>query len=166
VSQTDLVRFRRMCGQFRWLAVFMVVTVGGGLLLTWIAGPVIFWMRDGRDPFEASTLAGLVWFSPTAFYLFGVWSIGSAMGQLARGRLIQPTLSSALRRVGLSLGLGGVLSVFVVSNLVRLIEHGRGGFLHFDVAGMTLGMIGGALFLLGRVVDQAGRVQAELDEMI
>ncbi|MGZ9114541.1 MAG: DUF2975 domain-containing protein, partial [Brevundimonas sp.] len=106
------------------------------------------------------------WFSPTAFYLFGVWSIGSAMGQLAKGRLIQPTLSSALRRVGLSLGLGGVLSVFVVTNLIRLVENGRGGFLHFDVAGMTLGMIGGALFLLGRVVDQAGRVQAELDEMI
>jgi hypothetical protein len=31
---------------------------------------------------------------------------------------------------------------------------------------MTLGMIGGALFLLGRVVDQADHVQAELDEMI
>lgn len=166
MSQTDLVRFRRMCGHFRWLAVFMVVTVGGGLLLTWIGAPLIFWLRDGRDPLQANTLAALVWFSPTAFYLFGVWSIGSAMGQLSKGRLIQPTLSSALRRVGLSLGFGGLLSVFVVSNVVRLIEHGRGGFLHFDVAGMTLGMIGGALFLLGRVVDQAGRVQAELDEMI
>ena len=166
MNQTDLVHFRRMCGQFRWLAVFMVVTVGGGLLLTWIGAPLIFWVREGREPLQSSTIAGLIWFSPTAFYLFGVWSIGSAMGQLARGRLIQPTLSSALRRVGLSLGLGGVLSVFVVSNLVRLVEDGRGGFLHFDVAGMTLGMIGGALFLLGRVVDQAGRVQAELDEMI
>ena len=166
MSQTDLVRFRRMCGQFRWLAVFMVVTVGGGLLLTWVGAPLIFWLREGRAPLQASTIAGLIWFSPTAFYLFGVWSIGSAMGQLARGRLIQPTLSSALRRVGLSLGPGGVLSVFVVSNLVRLVENGRGGFLHFDVAGMTLGMIGGALFLLGRVVDQAGRMQAELDEMI
>ena len=31
---------------------------------------------------------------------------------------------------------------------------------------MTLGMIGGALFLLGRVLDQAADVQAELDEMI
>lgn len=166
MSQTDLVRFRRMCGQFRWLAVFMVVTVGGGLLLTWIGAPLIFWLREGRPPLQPGAIAGLIWFSPTAFYLFGVWSIGSAMGQLARGRLIQPTLSSALRRVGLSLGLGGVLSVFVVSNLIRLVENGRGGFLHFDVAGMTLGMIGGALFLLGRVVDQAGRVQAELDEMI
>ncbi|MGZ9113775.1 MAG: DUF2975 domain-containing protein [Brevundimonas sp.] len=166
MSQTDLVRFRRMCGQFRWLAVFMVVTVVGGLVLTWIGAPLVFWLREGRLPLQSGTIAGLIWFSPTAFYLFGVWSIGSAMGQLAKGRLIQPTLSSALRRVGLSLGLGGVLSVFVVTNLIRLVENGRGGFLHFDVAGMTLGMIGGALFLLGRVVDQAGRVQAELDEMI
>jgi hypothetical protein len=166
VSQTDLVRFRRMCGQFRWLTMFMVVTVGGGLLLTLIGAPIIFWLREGRAPLPPATITALIWFSPTAFYLFGVWSIGSAMGQLARGRLIQPTLSSALRRVGLALGLGGVLSVFGVSNLVRLVETGRGGFLHFDVAGMTLGMIGGALFLLGRVVDQAGRMQAELDEMI
>ena len=28
MSQTDLARFRRMCGQFRWLAVFMVCSVG------------------------------------------------------------------------------------------------------------------------------------------
>lgn len=166
MSQPDLVRFRRMCGQFRWLAVFMVVTVGGGLLLALVGAPLIFWLREGRPLLQPGTITGLIWFSPTAFYLFGVWSIGSAMGQLARGRLIQPTLSSALRRVGLSLGLGGVLSVFVVSNLIRLVESGRGGFLHFDVAGMTLGMIGGALYLLGRVIDQAGRVQAELDEMI
>jgi hypothetical protein len=45
-------------------------------------------------------------------YLFGVWSIGRAMGELQKGRLIQPTLASALRRVGLSLGLGGVLQRF------------------------------------------------------
>ena len=166
MSQTDLTRFRRMCAQFRWLAVFMVVTIGAAMLLTWVGAPLFFWLRDGRDPFTTATLAALVWFSPVVFYLFGVWSIGSAMGQLSRGRLIQPTLSSALRRVGLSLGLGGVMSVFIVSNLMRLIENGRGGLLHFDVAGMTLGMIGGALFLLGGVVDQAGKVQAELDEMI
>jgi len=166
VSQSDLVRFRRMCGQFRWLAVFMVVTIGLCMVLTWIGAPLIYWLREGREPFTLRNISSLVWFSPTAFYLFAVWSIGSAMGQLARGRLIQPTLSSALRRVGLSLGLGGVMSVFVVSNVIRVIEHGRGGYLHFDVAGMTLGMIGGALFLLGKVVDQAGRMQAELDEMI
>ena len=166
MSQPDLARFRRMCAQFRWLAVFMVVTVGGAMLLTWVGAPLFVWLRDGQAPFSARTFAYHVWFSPVVFYLFAGWSIGSAMGQLSKGRLIQPTLSSALRRVGLSLGLGGVMSVFVVSNLLRLIENGRGGLLHFDVAGMTLGMIGGALFLLGGVVEQAGKVQAELDEMI
>ncbi len=166
MGRDDLDLFRKRCGQFRWLAIFMVVTIGGAMALTWIGAPLFYWVRHGMTPFTARTVGYLVWFSPVIFYLFGVWTIGSAMGQLAKGRLIQPTLAAALRRVGLALGLGGVMSVFVVSNVLRLIEHSRGGFLHFDVAGMTLGMIGGALFLLGRVMEQAGRLQAELDEMI
>lgn len=166
MTATETARFRLMCRQFQWLSILMVAGVGGIMVLTWIGAPLIFWMRDGKDLFSTGHLRALVWFSPVAFYLFGVWSIGAAMGQLARGRLIQPTLASALRRVGLALGLGGVMSVFVVSNLTRIIESGRGGFLHFDVAGMTLGMIGGALVLLGRVMDQAGRIQAELEEMV
>ena len=164
MSQEDLARFRAMCGQFRWLAVFMVVTVGGLLALLHLIFPAMIAARDGAAP--PGWLDGVLFASPTAFYLFGVWSIGRAMGELAKGRLIQPTLSGALRKVGLALGLGGVTSVFVVTNLSRVLQGGHGGWLHFDVAGMTLGMIGGALFLLGRVMDQAGRVQAELDEMI
>ena len=166
MSQTDLTRFRRMCAQFRWLAVFMVASVGGAMALTWIGAPLFYWMRDGVNPFNPRVVGYLIWFSPMVFYFYGVWTIGSAMGQLAKGRLIQPTLSAALRRVGLALGFGGLMSVFGVSNILRIVEGGRGGFLHFDVAAMTIGMIGGALFLLGRVMDQAGRLQAELDEMI
>ena len=74
--------------------------------------------------------------------------------------------SLALRRVGLALGFGGLLSVFGVTNLMRLLGDERSSWAYFDVAGMTLGMIGGALFLLGRVIDQAGLLQAEMDEMI
>jgi hypothetical protein len=166
LSETDTERFRRRCAQFRWLAIFMVVSVGALLTLTNLAGPVAHWARTDPAAYETRYLAGVIWILPTVCYLFGVWSIGRAMGQLAQGRLIQPTLASALRRVGLALGVGGVLSVFVVTNLLRMIGHVQGGFLHFDVAGMTLGMIGGALFLLGGVMEQAGKVQAELDEMI
>lgn len=166
MEHTELARFRRMCGQFRWLAVFMVVTIGASLVLTFVAVPLFASIRDGEDLFGPRHYTVWIWFAPTAFYLAGVWMIGSALGQLAKGRLIQPTLSSALRRVGLALGLGGVMSVFVVSNVLRLLEQSRGGFLHFDVAGMTLGMVGGALYLLGRVVDQAGALQSELDEII
>jgi hypothetical protein len=166
VSQTDLTRFRTMCGQFRWLAVFMVVTIGGGVTFALLVAPLWLWMRDGREPYSALSVMGLIWFTPIVFYLFGVWSIGSALGQIARGRLIQPVLASALRRVGLALGVGGLLSVFVVPNAMRWLGNVQSSYLNFDVASMTLGMMGGALFLLGRVMDQAGRIQAELDEMI
>ena len=166
MSQTDTARFRRRCAQFRWLAVFMVVSVGALLALIYVLAPGILMARGDYTGTPTSWLAQLVWALPTAFYLFAVWSIGAAMGQLSKGRLIQPTLVHALRRVGIALGLGGLLSVFGVTNLVRLVESGRGGWAYFDVAGMTLGMIGGALFLLGGVMEQAGKVQAELDEMI
>ena len=165
MSQTDLARFRRRCAQFRLLAVFMVVSVGALLALIHLVFPVLA-SAWGRGALDARWLAQLVWALPTVFYLFAVWSIGVAMGQLARGRLIQPTLAHALRRVGLALGCGGLLSVFGITNISRLIEGGSGGWAFFDVAGMTLGMIGGALFLLCGVMDQAGKVQAELDEMI
>jgi hypothetical protein len=164
MSQTDLTRFRRRCGQFRWLAVFMVLSVGALLALIHVIAPAVMTLR-GEDV-AGRWLTQTVWALPTVFYLFAVWSIGAAMGQLSRGRLIQPTLASALRRVGLALGFGGLLSVFGVTNVARLIAGGQGGWAYFDVAGMTLGMIGGALFLLGGVMEQAGRVQSELDEMI
>jgi len=166
VSRADIDRFRLRCRQFRWLAIFMVVSVGALLALVHIVVPVVFLARAEDYPFLDLWLASLVKALPTVFYLFAVWAIGAAMGQLSKGRLIQPTLASALRRVGLALGFGGLLSVFGVTNIMRLIEGGRGGWAWFDVPGMTLGMIGGALFLLGGVVEQAGKVQAELDEMV
>ncbi|MBI2261064.1 MAG: DUF2975 domain-containing protein [Caulobacterales bacterium] len=165
MSQTDLARFRRRCAQFRWLAVFMVVSVGALLALIHLVAPIMIWTRGSPD-FGSRLVVSVIWAIPAACYLFGVWSIGRAMGDLARGRLFQPTVSDALRRVGLALGAGGVFSVFVMSNLLRVLGAAQGGYLHFDVPGMTLGMIGGALFLLGGVVEQAGKVQAELDEMI
>ena len=164
MSQSDIARFRRRCAQFRWLAVFMVVSVGALLALVHIVSPVVLHLRDGDS--LGHVLPGLIWALPAVCYLVGVWFIGHAMGELAKGRLIQPTLAHALRRVGLALGVGGVSSVFLITNLLRVIGDGQGGYAHFDVPGMTLGMIGGALFLLGGVVDEAGKVQAELDEMI
>lgn len=166
MSQNDIDRFRQRCAQFRWLAVFMVVSVAALLALTHFVAPGVMLARGDFTGTPGGWMSGIVWALPTAFYLFAVWSIGAAMGQLSKGRLIQPILVHALRRVGLSLGLGGLFSVFGVTNIIRMIEGGRGGFAYFDVAGMTLGMIGGALFLLGGVMEQAGKVQAELDEMI
>ena len=166
MAADDLARFRTLCGHYRWLAVFMVVSVGALLALMYFVAPAILAARGDFRGTPNGWLSAVVWGAPSFFYLYAVWSLGQAMGRLAKGDLIQPTLARALRRVGLALGIGGVLSVFGVTNLTRLIQSGHGGWLHFDVSGMTLGMIGGALFLLGRVLDQATAVQAELDEMI
>jgi hypothetical protein len=166
VTAKDAEKFRRMCGQFRWLAVFMVVGVGAVIAFLTLVYPVMWALAFKGQPHAPHTLLFTVWSLPATCYLFGVWSIGQALGEVAKGRLIQAALPATLRRVGISLAVGGVISVFVVSNLMRLVGYAGSGYLHFDVAGMTLGMIGGALFLLGRVMDQALAAQAELDEMI
>jgi len=153
VSAEKTKDFHRVCGQFRWMATFMVVGVGTILAL----GPLV--LPHGYK------LGFVVWSLPAVCYLFGVWSIGQALGQIAKGRLFQAALPSTLRQVGISLAAGGAISVFLVGNLMRLIGV-QGSHPNFDVPGMTLGMIGGALFLLGRVMDQALAAQAELDEMI
>jgi len=166
MAAADIDRFRLRCRQFRWLAIFMVCSVGAILALMYVVVPVVFLAKGEYWPSVHMWLAEVVKALPTLFYLFAVWSIGSALGQLGKGRVIQPVLADALRRVGLALGFGGLLSVFGVTNLMRLIDGKHASWAYFDVSGMTLGMIGGALFLLGRVMEQAGRVQAELDEMI
>lgn len=155
-------RFRARCAQLRLVAYCIVGLIVVGLAVS-IAVPIV---RDDVSPHDAGVVVSLVWRVPAIFYLGAMLGIGRAMGRLAQGRPIQPTLATALRRVGLALGGGGVVSVFMVTNLVRWISGGRGGYLNFDVAGMTLALTGGALFLLGHVVATAARVQAELDDIL
>jgi hypothetical protein len=157
--------FRRRCRQFQLLAWFMIASVGGLLAVLVLGGPLYLVATSERTA-DVALLGGLVWHLPAVFYLYGVWAIGEAVGQIGRGRMIQAATAEGLRRAGLALGVGGVLSVFVVVNLMRLVMPGYGGYLHFDVGGMTLGMVGGAMFLLGRVMDRAAAVQSELDEMV
>lgn len=167
MNPADLPAFRRMCAQYRWLSLFMIATAGGVVAAAHLVFPSVGFIL-GRGPAAdwRVYLSFLIWATPFLCYFLAIWLIGQGMGRLSRGALLQPTLARALRLAGLSLGFGGVLSVFCVMPLLRLIDPARGGYLHFDVPGMTLGMVGGALFLLGRVMDQAGRVQAELDEII
>jgi len=160
MSSDQLAVFRRRCRQFRALAWFMVGTVGLLLALN-----VILAMVAG-DPGEAPWGRWLLQSVPALCYLYAVWVVGQAMGALSNGALFQPVLAMALRRAGVALGVGGVFSVFLMTNLMRLFGFSSGGWLYFDIPGMTLGMLGGVLFLLGALVERAGRLQTELDEMV
>lgn len=169
MSQTQQDLFRRRCRQFQALAWFMigslglVVLVQAASLLAAVAGA----SRGEASVLETGAVSSLLltMVSP-ACYLFAVGVIGQAMGAVARGDLFQPVLAQALRRSGIALGVGGLFSVFVMTNLMRLFGVIDGGYLNFDVSAMTLGMFGGVLFLLGTLVEEARRTQAELDEMI
>ncbi|MFT4252127.1 MAG: DUF2975 domain-containing protein [Caulobacter sp.] len=166
MSKDDIARFRRLCGQYRWLAVGVVVIAGGVLATFTLIVPVLLgWLGPFRH-LRAYVLPALVTNLPYVCYLWGVWAIGAAMGDIAKGRLIQPALASALRRVGVALTVGGVACVFISPGLARLVGNVPIRYLRVDVPSITLAMMGVALFLLGRVVDQANRVQSELDEML
>lgn len=166
MGQHDIDRFRRKCGQFRWLAVVMVIGVGAILAFFGVLYPISWALAFKSHRLAPNALSVIAWSLPTACYLFGVWSIGQALGEVSKGRPLQAALPGAMRKVGLSLAIGGVISVFAIANLMRLVGQLKGGYLLIDFPNIMLGMIGGALFLLGRIMDQALAAQAELDEMI
>ena len=67
--------------------------------------------------------------------------------------------------VGYGVIAGALLSVFVVTNVTRLLLHHRGGFMYFDMSGIVLAVVGAALILLARLFDHARALQSELDEI-
>jgi hypothetical protein len=88
-----------------------------------------------------------------------------ALGDLASGRTFHPTVARAMRHIGAGVLAGALMEVFVVLNLVRLVV-GHGSYLFFDTSAIVLGVVGAALILLARLVDQARALQAELDEIL
>ena len=70
-----------------------------------------------------------------------------------------------MRHIGYGVLAGSLFNVFLVTNLMRMIGGGRGGYLYFDISGIVLGVVGAALVMLARLVDQARAMQAELDDI-
>src|SRR5690606_35842804 len=116
--------------------------------------------------FAGQTLLSLVLFLPAVGYLWALWAVQRALGDLAVGRLFDTTVATALRHIGFGVLGGALCNVFVVMNLVRMITGGQGSYLYFDLSGVVLGVVGAALVLLARVVDQGRAMQAELDGIL
>lgn len=103
---------------------------------------------------------------PALGYVYALWAVQRALGDLAAGRMFDQAVPRAMRQIGIGVLAGALLNVFVVTNLVRMIVGGRGSYLYFDLSGIVLGVVGAALVMLARVVDQARELQAELDEIL
>src|SRR5687768_10501422 len=159
-------RFRRHCRALR-LAT-QIVFWGLTLLVLSGAAGLPHWPNGVKLP--ESFLHRLALFAvqalPAIGYLWALWSVQRALGDLAIGRIFHPTLARALRHIGIGVLAGSLLKVFAVINLTNWLMDARGSYLYFEMSAIVLGVVGAALVLLARVVDEARQVQAELDEIV
>lgn len=158
--------FRRHCRLLR-LATQVVFFGLALLVLTGVAG-LPFFPNGAKLPADFPTRLALfgVQALPALGYLWALWSVQRALGDLAAGRIFHPTVARALRHVGFGVLAGSLFKVFAVTNLTRLFVDMRGSFAWFDLSAVVLGVVGAALVLLAHVIDQARDVQAELDEIL
>lgn len=159
-------RFRAQC---RLLRLATLVVLGGLALMLSLCFIGLPWMHaegfvDGIS--RKAVLLTLVQVMPALGYVWALWAVQRALGDLAGGRLFHPTVARAMRQIGIGVLGGALLNVFMVTNLTRIIMDGRGGYLYFDLSGIVLGVVGAALILLAQVVDQARAIQDELDEIL
>lgn len=108
----------------------------------------------------------LIMLAPQLCYLYGVWSLRPAFAEVAQGRMFGEAQTKALATLGWSLIIGGVFSVFLLTNLLRLVQFTEGGYLNFDLSDIVLSVVGGALALLSNLLAKAHAMKSELDDII
>ena len=158
-------RFRAQC---RLLRIATLVVFSGLFLLLALGmvGLPLPFTADANDEWSTRAMLSLVRILPGAGYLWALWAVQRALADLAEGRLFHATVARALRHIGFGVLVGALLNVFAVTNLSRWIAGGHGSYLYFDLSSIVLGVVGAALVLLARLVDQARALQAELDEIL
>lgn len=102
---------------------------------------------------------------PAVAYLAALWELRRGVVAVGAGRLFGPSLASALRRVGLLLVVGALTSLFVIPALYRFLGSAYPRSIDFDVATLVVAVLGLALAFVARLLQRAGVIEAELDEM-
>jgi len=135
-----------------------LVTVPFVLLLTAAAILILAPLWTGRFSGQA-----LIVYLPMCIYVWAIWMVRQALRSIASGAVFGQVVPRLLWRVGAALFAGGLINVFGVTLLTRLI-YGRGAYAAFDGAAITLGVIGATLVLVAQLLAQASAMREELDE--
>jgi hypothetical protein len=101
---------------------------------------------------------------PMLFYLWAIWDSRRAIASIGKGELFGTAVPRMLGRVGLALFLGGIVNVFGAPLLLWAFT-GRGAIAYYDVAAITVGVVGLTLVLVAQLLAQAAAMHQELDEM-
>jgi len=114
----------------------------------------------------APAIAGqLVLAAPAALYLAALWQLRQVAAAVAQGAVFGVAVVQALRRVGVCLIGGATLSLIAMPILHRVLGQAYPRLIDFDVATLVIGGIGIGLVFLARLIDRAGAVQSELDDI-
>jgi hypothetical protein len=106
----------------------------------------------------------LIYRLPMLFYLWAIWCARRAIASIGAGESFGPAVPRLLTQIGLALFLGGIVNVFVAP-ILSLLVFGRGALAHYDVAAITVGVVGLTLILVAQLLGQAAAMRRELDEM-
>jgi hypothetical protein len=105
--------------------------------------------------------AAALW-APAVAYLYAVLAIGRAFGAMGAGALFGESVATGLRRAGIALMIGSVLSAIVSPTALHMIDE-RGPHIRPDLAYLAIGIVGVALLLLAGIVGKAADLQKRKD---
>ncbi|UGB39035.1 DUF2975 domain-containing protein [Frateuria soli] len=165
---TGLSRFQQHCRLLRHVTTAVWLCLALLLVLPFVLVPLVSLLAHGDTSGRGwrDLLVAAVHGVPGAFYLWGLWAVRRALDELAQGRLFAAAVALALRHMGVAVMGGALFNLFAVTNLTRMIEHSRGGYAYFDLSGIVLAIVGAALVLLARLVEQARRMESELEGIV
>lgn len=103
---------------------------------------------------------------PLLFYLWALWAIGGAFRLVGTTDDLDAAIARVLSRVGGALALGAVFTLVGSPVLLRIVSGGRGGFVAYDPAAMTLLVIGLLMVLLAGTVARMKAMRDELDGFV
>lgn len=117
------------------------------------------------DDLAAAAKFSLIFRLPVFFYLLAIWMIRRAFAALAKGAMFGDVVPRLLTWIGFALSAGAFTTVFVVPLLHRISFGGEAGSIaNFDPAAILLGIVGLLLVVLARLLVQAAKIHAELQE--
>ncbi|MFY1831433.1 DUF2975 domain-containing protein [Myxococcus fulvus] len=164
-AKDTTARIRSRSGQLRRLMTLLVTLLTVLLVLERFSAVTLALVREGGGEAARRWAQQGVAAFPELFYLLALWWVRQALAAFARGELFTPTITRALRRVGVMLASGALLGVFIVPSLMRALGFQPGYVIAYDVGGLVLGAVGLALTLLAHVLTHASALQSELEEI-
>jgi hypothetical protein len=129
------------------------------------AGYAGLWSGAPSAETPSALLIQLLLAAPALIYLAALWQLRRAVAAVAVGAPFDAVVARALRLVGLLLMVGALAGLFVMPSAHRLLGQPYPRLLDLDLASLIIAGIGLGLAFLASLVERAGAVQRELDEI-